>query len=551
MSDRPPGRAPRDTALQPPGDRAARITRREALVLCVCAAVMLMMRAWAFDLPLETDEANYAVIGSRLLAGDRLYVDVWDHQPPGVFMLFAAASAAFGDGPLVLRGLASLFSLGSLVLIYLILRRVSGPTGAALGAVLFALVSADPGSAGEGCNREIYMNTLILAAWWMVCREDAPSRWRLLLGGLTLGVASLLKTIVAVHWLALVIWLLLQRRSRPAAQDRPGAANLPRQFACFSLAPALLWAAVFFYFSATGRGSLFTDAVFSFNVGYSDTPEAFFMRFLRSFQPLRHPFIFESARAIWVCGILATLALTAAALRKRRPFRDAILLLIVAGYLALCLPAQFWPHYYYLMLPPLVLATALVQSELAAALAHRDVPPWLPRLLLAAAPAWLGYTQQRDYLSRSPLQITERRYNSRDFWAQAMGHKVASVTEPGDTIFVYGPDAGIYYYSGRRCASRFTMTLALRPEYPDAPLRRAWLMEDLQRSRPRLLLVEPEEPFDAWMKFVADHYEYVGADFKDQDRESVILYVFQDRQRPVPRIEWSWDRAELDPPQDP
>lgn len=551
MSDRPPGIAQGAPVLLPPGDRAARMNRRETLVLGGCAAVMLLMRAWAFDLPLETDEANYAVIGSRLLAGDRMYVDVWDHQPPGVFMLFAAAIAAFGDGPLVFRGLASGFSLGSLVLIYLILRRASGTTAATLGVVLFALVSADPGSAGEGCNREIYMNTLILAAWWLVCREDAPSRGRLLLGGLMLGAASLLKTIVAVHWLAFAVWLVLQRRSGTGEQDRRGATVFPRQLALFALGPACLWATAFLYFSATGRGSLFADAVFGFNVGYSDTSEAFFMRFLRSFQPQRHPFIFESARAVWVCGILSTLAMTAAGLRKRRPLRDAILLLIVASYLALCLPAQFWPHYYYLMLPPLVLATAMTLSDASAALAHTEAPSWLPRVLLAAAPAWLGYTQWRDYLSRSPLEITSPRYNSRDFWAQAMGQKAASVTEPGDTIFVYGPDAGIYYYSGRRCASRFTMTLALRPEYPGARKRQELLMADLRRSRPRILLVEPEEPFDAWMKFVADNYEYIGADYKDQDPESVILYVFQDRQRPVPRIEWSWDRAELDPPRRP
>ena len=44
-------------------------------------------------------EGNYAYIGQRLAAGDRLYVDVWDHQPPGVFALTAAVArvhAAYG-----------------------------------------------------------------------------------------------------------------------------------------------------------------------------------------------------------------------------------------------------------------------------------------------------------------------------------------------------------------------------------------------------------------------------------------------------------------------
>ena len=37
----------------------------------------------------------------------------------------------------------------------------------------------------------------------------------------------------------------------------------------------------------------------------------------------------------------------------------AALLLVVAGYIAVCLPAKFWPHYYYLMIPSLVIALAM------------------------------------------------------------------------------------------------------------------------------------------------------------------------------------------------
>ena len=61
----------------------------EWLAVAVAAAVLVCFRLHAFDLPLEADESNYAYIGSRLLEGDRLYVDVWDHQPFGVFTLFA------------------------------------------------------------------------------------------------------------------------------------------------------------------------------------------------------------------------------------------------------------------------------------------------------------------------------------------------------------------------------------------------------------------------------------------------------------------------------
>lgn len=61
--------------------------------LAVAGVVLIVFRLHAFDLPLEADECNYACIGGRLLAGDRLYVDVWDHQPFGIFVLFAGLIA--------------------------------------------------------------------------------------------------------------------------------------------------------------------------------------------------------------------------------------------------------------------------------------------------------------------------------------------------------------------------------------------------------------------------------------------------------------------------
>ncbi len=36
----------------------------------------------------------------------------------------------------------------------------------------------------------------------------------------------------------------------------------------------------------------------------------------------------------------------------------AILSMTAASFLAVCLPAHFWPHYYYLLIPPMVMLCA-------------------------------------------------------------------------------------------------------------------------------------------------------------------------------------------------
>ena len=169
------------TPLQDESHRDRTVTALEVAGLVAAAVVLVLFRRHAFDLPLETDECNYAYIGARLLTGDLLYVDVWDHQPFGVFTLFASVIAVFGDDPLVFRWLAVMFSGASLLLVHAIVRRGVGKSAAFVAAILFALVSSDPGTAGEGCNREIFMNTFVLAAWYLALIGCKRRYW--LVGG--------------------------------------------------------------------------------------------------------------------------------------------------------------------------------------------------------------------------------------------------------------------------------------------------------------------------------------------------------------------------------
>jgi len=543
--------------------------RFDVAVLLVCAAVLAVMRLHAFSLPLETDEANYAYIGGRLLAGDRLYVDVWDHQPPGVFVLFAAAACVFGDEPFVFRCLSAAFSLATLFLIWAILRQRGGrgagepaykrtAWAAAGGALLFALASSDPGTAGEGCNREIYMNALILAGWWCVMRRPSPTTTSVLVAGLLLGLASTFKTIVAVHWFCLAGWFIwsMGRRMRPDATGMAGAPHKPTAHRLISIVlwfaagPLAIWLAVFGYFAVTGRFSEFYEAVFRFNMGYSQGGDAFVSRFTQFFQPDRHPFIFDSAVALWLGGIVSAFLLPVVGVFRRDHAATAVFALLAAGYITICLPAQFWPHYYYLLIPPLAvavpMAAALVGDFVARCVARLGTggAAWATPVILAGLACWLGYTQWRDYVSRTPYQITVKRYNSRDFFGRAHGYNVARVTDPSDTIFVFGNDTGIYYYSKRRCASRYTMATGLREEYHGADRRRVVLLKELERNRPRIILETGERHFEDWLAFLQRHYEPIGVDLHDR-RRVPIMPVWGLKDRPVARVDWDWDRSQI------
>ncbi len=286
----------------------ARTTWIHWACLAGAAAILVWFRLHAFDLPLETDECNYAYIAGRLLAGDLLYVDVWDHQPFGVFALFAGVIAIFGDSPEVFRWLAMGFSLLSLVLIYAIVR-VCGGRGAALaGAFMFAIVSSDPGTAGEGCNREIYMNALILSAWYLALRPTRSPRAMVTASGCALALGSTIKTIVAVHWVFLGVWIVLTAWRSATGERR--TRSMVTSLALFAVGPAILWLAALGYFAATKRLAEFVDAVFLFNLSYSGQSAGFLARFAGFFTPEKHPFIFDSAWPLWVGGAVGVAWLT-------------------------------------------------------------------------------------------------------------------------------------------------------------------------------------------------------------------------------------------------
>ncbi|MCH7527225.1 MAG: hypothetical protein IID39_07295, partial [Planctomycetes bacterium] len=485
------------------------------LYLGLAAIVLLGFRAHAFSLPLETDECNYAYIGARLLEGDRLYQDVWDHQPPGVFVMFAGVIALFGHptaSDQVFRWLASGFAIASLVLVFDFVRRHYGRGPAVFAAFLFAVTSSDPGSAGEGCNREIYMNFLALAALWLLTPSpgaaslpglgngsaDQPptlrevrgpaSRSRLLVAGLLFGIGSTFKTVMAAQWLFVVLWLAVRAVSR---SRNFRAALAPILWMCAG--PAAVWLSTGSYFALTGRWSAFTEAVFAFNIGYSGLSESSSLWSRYADFATVKPYVFHSARPLWLVSPFALLGLLALSRRRLASTDGAIVAYLLGSFHAVCLPGLFWPHYYQLLFPPMILVCAALLRRVIDVGSPRPVEQGATRvgpILIYGAAALVAGTvlaaELRHYLLVEPAQITAPRYDYRQQWARAQGLRVAALTDPEDSIFVWGKDAGIYFYSDRRCASRYTMVGALGDHAIGYQQRRKILMEELQTNRPRL-----------------------------------------------------------------
>jgi len=510
---------------RPPRNPKPALTATDIAVLLLAGALLVALRAQAWSAPLETDECNYLYIGQRLVTGDRLYQDVWDHQPPLIFAFMAAATRLIGASEFAYRSLATAASLVSLVMVFAIAARSGHRAAGWLAAGLFALCSSDPGTAGEGGNRELFMNALILPAFWLLLLDHQRSRLaRIGAAGLLIGLASAFKTVVAAHWLALMIWLGVSAWHRERRVARVAADKI-----VLTIGPLLVWLGTWAYFATTGRSGAFLDAVFGYNLGYSGLSASLWARFVSFFD---HGEIFRSAWALWLAGAVGLVALP---WRRKRLLSWGLAAMAAGSYVAICLPGRFWPHYYYLMLPWLAICAGILVNRLVGAGQVRGLA-WV---YAAALVVLLGYFQGRHYYLLAPDEIARFRYGVRMAWARDQGRRVAEVTDPEDTVYVYGSDAGIYYYAQRRCATRFTMIEAVSAERPGAPQRREQFMVDFRENRPRLVLVT-EQPFEELYELLQKEYLPAGMDFGAGPDQPPRMQVLMDAKRPIGRIDWNW-----------
>ena len=71
-------------------ERNRRITSTVVILALLCTLIAVARLRFIRDLP-DWDVATYALIGHELSHGERLYADIWDMKPPGIFASFALA----------------------------------------------------------------------------------------------------------------------------------------------------------------------------------------------------------------------------------------------------------------------------------------------------------------------------------------------------------------------------------------------------------------------------------------------------------------------------
>ena len=402
----------------------------------------------------------------------------------------------------------------TIVLVFLLGRRVGGEPTALSSAACFAVLSLGHPVHGFIANAEHFL--LLPVAAGMLClvrSEDEDSNRGVFVGGVLLGIALLIKHHAYAFVLAGALQVVLATRG--------GARRRIRRLLLFGAGPALLVAA-----TLTGLYSVGTfDKFWFWNVSYLGEYGSQ-LSWSHGAQALRRTGI-PVLRAGWPVYALALCGLVAAwrvrAVKRRRPF----LLLLAGGSLAAIVPGLYFREHYFLLLLP---AAALLAGVGVGAIARLTgtaprvfVRRGVPALALVGAIGVCVHAERAFLFELTPTEVSRRLYGVNPFPESArIADWIRLNTDEGERIAVLGSEPQIPFLSGRRSATGFIYMYEMMREHQFAVDMQQEMIREIEEHRPEYLVMVnvwqswlPRSDssriiFEWYQRYAGEHYALEG-----------------------------------------
>ena len=451
------------------------------LLAVIVFGLVLVIRIRLLEIPLERDEGEYAYAGQLMLQGIPPYKLAYNMKFPGTYAAYAVIMSIFGQTTGAIHLGLLLVNAATIVLIFLLGRRLMNPTAGIAAAMSYAILSMSPSVLGLAAHATNFVVLPVLGGTLLLLNEsDRQQFGRLLASGLLFGLAVLMKQPALFFIVFAAIYLVskgVQRGTRLRDISLESLFFTVGVILPLGIALLLLWrAGVFdrFWFWAIDYARQYGTLV-----PLSEAPQIF----LRSVR--------EVVGAGWTLWMLGGIGVVVGLLDNRVRASVIFLLgLLLASALAVCPGFYFRYHYFVLVLPAISLLAGAAISEFSDLLAGRTIlVRFMPLFVLCAALTAPILSDRVLLFTLSPIEACRRIYPESPFpESLRIAEYVREHTRPDDTIAVLGSEPQIYFYSQRRSATGYIYAYGLMEPQKYARQMQEEMMGEIERARPMYLV---------------------------------------------------------------
>jgi hypothetical protein len=443
---------------------------------------------------MDIDESSLAAIGCRLLAGGRVYLDGVENKTPGIFYIYKAVFAVFGNyNMLAIHAAVTVAAIATALVVGAIARRYAGDRAGRWAAVLYVVFSTVYYPKMLAGNTEMFaVLPGALTVWCYLRARDRGALWYLAAGAC--GALAVLCKQVALATFAAVLADRALTGLRAPLRALADLALLA--LGCAAVVTAMVlhlqhigawddavfwtWTYVLHYYMPSGNA----DHGFGYNLATSLVP------FLITMSPLIY-----------------------LAVRGRDRAQSALYWWFAGNLCASLVGGRMYGHYFLLFVPALATLAGIGAARRYEG-AHPRERRWLIGLVAAMGAAFALVAAMFEgatgnLFSPSPDYRVASQY-------------VRAHTAPGDQIFVWGWFPALYVDADRCPSTRFVYTHVLSGANATGAERNhsvpeGWdmLMHDLEAAPPAYILdtsrgdynyAFPPERYTRLWDFIAPRY---------------------------------------------
>lgn len=482
-------------------------SRRHDFLLACVLGLVACIRFRLFTIPLERDEGEFALAGQLMLQGVPPYTLAYTMKLPGTHACYAIIMALFGQTSSGVHCGLLLFNALTIILVYLIGKRLVDSTFGLTAATAFAVLSLNPSVLGFAAHATHFAMFFAIGGLFLIVRPTAPGeKFICFASGCFFGMAYLMKQHAAFFGMLGCAYIFGSLTRTHAFGLRTKVIRLSLfvigLLLPFALCCCVLWAA--------GVFSPFWFWTFKYARAYVSwmALDDGLMRFRGTVSEL-----VGSAPLLWIAAGLGLVALWMFD-DEQRPRRYFVMGLLIASCCAIAPGLFFRPHYFVMILP----AGALLIAEGARFFCHNLKRLGILRVNMFADVAILScivyagfHRQIQTLFLNTPAQISRRTYDSEMFCAAITTAEFLRAMSPSNArVAILSSEPEIYFYAKRCPATGYIYTYPFAEPQPFARQMEREMVDEILRMRPMFIVSRNEE--QAWndkriVSFIDQNYE--------------------------------------------